>query len=133
MANDNGSTPGETRFSRRQVFQYSGLAAAAVGGSSLLAGCGSDDDGGGGGGSGGRLVHGATGGSSKDTLDAHGPVTNPDIARVSNLFEPLLFWDSDYQVSPGLAEQVVPSADAMTWTVTLRDGVTFHNGKDLTA
>jgi peptide/nickel transport system substrate-binding protein len=132
MANNTGSTPDSARFSRRQVFQYSGLAAAAVGGASLLQGCGSDDDGGGGGGSGGRLIHGATGGSSKDTLDAHGPVTNPDIARVSNLFEPLLFWDNEYKVSPGLAEQVVPSSDALTWTVTLRDGITFHNGKDVT-
>ncbi len=58
---------------------------------------------GGGGGSsgpqktGGILTHGATGGSSKDTLDAHAPVTNPDIARVFNLYEPLLFWDNNYR------------------------------------
>ena len=133
MSNNTGSTPGDARFSRRQLFKYSGLAAAAVGGASLLEACGSDDDGGGGGGqSGGILIHGATGGSSKDTLDAHGPVTNPDIARVSNLFEPLLFWDSEYALAPALAESVEPSADALTWTVTLRDGVTFHNGKDVT-
>ena len=131
MTNDTGSSPTDAKFSRRQVFKYSGIAAAAVGGASLLEACGSDD-GGGGGGSGGRLIHGATGGSSKDTLDAHAPVTAPDIARVSNLFEPLLFWDNDYKLSPALAESVEPSADALTWTVTLRDGVTFHNGKDMT-
>ena len=40
MTNDSGSTPEGTRFSRRQVFQYSGLTAAAIGGASLLEGCG---------------------------------------------------------------------------------------------
>src|SRR5680860_745583 len=132
MTNDTGYAPRDARFSRRQLFQYSGLAVAAVGSSQLLAACGSDSDGGGSK-TGGLLIHGATGGSSKDTLDAHAPVTNPDIARVSNLFEPLLFWDSDYALAPALAEQVVPSADALTWTITLREGVTFHNGKDVTA
>ena len=108
-------------------------------GSSLLAACGGDDDGGGGGGgggpqgSGGILIHGATGGSSKDTLDPHAPVTNPDIARVSNLYEPLLFWDNNYKLEPALAESVEPSKDAKTWTIKLRQGVTFHNGKDVTA
>ena len=133
MSNNTGSTPDGAHLSRRQLFKFSGLAVAAVGGSQLLQACGSDDGGGGGAQqSGGVLIHGATGGSSKDTLDAHGPVTNPDIARVSNLFEPLLFWDSDYAIAPALAESVEASEDAMTWTVTLREGVTFHNGKDVT-
>src|SRR6187431_2850684 len=83
-------------FSRRQLLKYSGLGAAAIAGSSFLTACG-DDDGGGGGPqqTGGILIHGATGGGAKDTIDPHAPVTNPDIARVSNLFEPLLFWNSD--------------------------------------
>jgi peptide/nickel transport system substrate-binding protein len=132
MTSSTGSTPGDARFSRRQLFKYSGLAVVAVGGAQLLEACGSDSDGGGGGGSGGRLIHGATGGSSKDTLDAHAPVTAPDIARCFNLFEPLLFWDNDYKLAPALAEEVTPSADAMTWTVKLRQGATFHNGKDVT-
>ena len=129
---------GESRLSRRQLFQYSGLAAAAVGGSSLLTACGGDDDGGGGGGSGGAqssggtLIHGATGGSSKDTLDPHAPVQAADIARCSNLYEPLLFWDNNYELAPAIAESVEPSKDAKTWTVKLRQGATFHNGKDVT-
>ncbi len=59
-------------------------------------------------------------------------MTAPDIARVNNLYEPLLFWDDNYRIAPALAESVTPSADAKTWTVKLRQGVTFHNGKDLT-
>ncbi|MCW2760916.1 MAG: transporter substrate-binding protein [Marmoricola sp.] len=132
MTNDASAQPDDSGFSRRQVFKFTGAAALAVGGAELLTACGSD---GGGGGStnGGILIHGATGGSSKDTLDAHAPVTNPDIARASNLFEPLLFWDNDYALAPALAEEVTPSADALTWTITLREGVTFHNGKPVTA
>ena len=138
MTNDMPVTPESSGYSRRQVLQYSGLAAAAVGGSSLLAACGggssSGGSGGGGGGgqSGGVLIHGATGGSSKDTLDAHSPVQAADIARVSNLYEPLLFWDNSYTIQPALAESVTPSSDAKTWTIKLRQGVTFHNGKSLT-
>lgn len=134
---DQGSTE-ENGFSRRQVLQYGGVAAAAVAGSPLLAACGGGSGGSGGGStggaqkSGGTLVHGATGGSSKDTLDPHSPVTAVDIARVNNLYEPLLFWDDNYEIAPAVAESITPSADAKTWTIKLRDGVTFHNGKTVT-
>ena len=124
-------------FSRRQLLKYSGLGAAAVAGSSFLAACGGDDDGGGGGGgsqnSGGILIHGATGGGSKDTLDPHQPVQAADIARCNNLYEPLLFWSNNYELEPALAESVEASADAVTWTIKMRQGVTFHNGQPVTA
>ncbi|WP_210428922.1 ABC transporter substrate-binding protein [Nocardioides eburneiflavus] len=126
-------------ISRRQLLRYSGVSAAAVAGSGLLAACGGDGDGGGGGGgggpqrSGGILIHGATGGGSKDTLDPHAPVQAADIARCNNLYEPLLFWNNNYELEPALAESVEPSADAVTWTIKMRGGVTFHNGKTVTA
>ncbi len=128
-------------FSRRQLLRYSGIGVAAVAGSSFLSACGGDDGGGGSGGntgggpqgSGGQLIHGATGGGSKDTLDPHQPVTAADIARVCNLYEPLLFWNNNYELEPALAESVEPSADALTWTVTMRAGATFHNGAPVTA
>lgn len=120
-------------LSRRSLMKYSGLSAAAVvGGSAFLSACGGDD-GGGGGGKGGQLIHGATGGGSKDTLDPHQPVTAADIARCNNLFEPLLFWNNNYELEAALAESVEPSADAKTWTVNMRQGVTFHNGQSVTA
>ncbi|TGN66724.1 ABC transporter substrate-binding protein [Nocardioides eburneiflavus] len=121
------------------MLRYSGVSAAAVAGSGLLAACGGDGDGGGGGGgggpqrSGGILIHGATGGGSKDTLDPHAPVQAADIARCNNLYEPLLFWNNNYELEPALAESVEPSADAVTWTIKMRGGVTFHNGKTVTA
>ncbi|HCB05581.1 MAG TPA: peptide ABC transporter substrate-binding protein, partial [Nocardioides bacterium] len=121
------------------MLKYSGLGAAAVASSSFLAACGGDDGGSGGGGatgpqkSGGTLIHGATGGGSKDTLDPHAPVTAADIARVNNLYEPLLFWNNNYELEPALAESVESSADAKTWTIKMRQGVTFHNGQPVTA
>jgi len=138
MVDGPGPDRPELQVSRRQLLKYSGVAAAGVVGASTLAACGGGDssdsgDGGGAQTSGGVLVHGATGGSSKDTIDPHRPVTNPDIARVNNLYEPLLFWDDQYKIAPALAESVTPSADAKTWTIKLRQGVTFHNGKDVTA
>ena len=135
----NSPRNGSWELSRRQLLRYSGLSAAAVAGSSFLAACGGDDDGGGGGddsgpqNTGGILIHGATGGGSKDTLDPHQPVQAADIARVCNLYEPLLFWNNNYELEPALAESVEPSADARTWTVKMRQGVTFHNGKTVTA
>lgn len=136
----NQNTRRNREISRRQLLRYSGLGVAAVAGSSFLAACGGDDEGGGGGGggggpqrSGGILIHGATGGGSKDTLDPHQPVTAADIARCNNLYEPLLFWNNNYELEPALAESVEASADAVTWTVTMRQGVTFHNGQPVTA
>jgi peptide/nickel transport system substrate-binding protein len=126
----------DRKVSRRRLLQYSSLSVAGVAGVSGLAGCSdssSDSDASSGPQqTGGTLVHGATGGSSKDTLDPHAPVTNPDIARCNNLYEPLLFWNNDYELESALAESVESSKDAMTWTVRMRDGVTFHNGKDVT-
>jgi peptide/nickel transport system substrate-binding protein len=126
--------PQNNAFSRRTLFKAGALAVAAVGGADLLAACGGGSGGGGGGKaqSGGTLIHGATGGSAKDTLDAHRPVQNADIARCFQLYEPLLYWDDQYKVQSAVAESVEPSADAMSWTIKLRKGVTFHNGKDVT-
>jgi peptide/nickel transport system substrate-binding protein len=80
---------------------------------------------------GGVLRVGVTGGSTNDTLDPHHPPTYPDQARVSNLFEPLFLRDSSYAVQPVLGESFEPSRDARTWTLRLRQGVEFHNGKTL--
>ena len=37
------------------------------------------------------------------------------------------------QIVLDLAEEFEPASDAMSWTIRLRSGVVFHNGKDLTA
>ncbi len=122
--------------SRRDVFRLSALGALGVAGMTSVAGCGavptkaSPDAKPR---KGGELSHGATGGGLKDTLDPHFPVTNPDICRTFQLYEPLLHWDNDYKIASSVADSVTPSADATQWTVKLRAGTEFHNGKSVTA
>ena len=123
-------------LSRRDALRIGAYAAAGVAGMGALTSCGAVPD------KpnpnapqkrGGVFSHGGTGGSLKDTLDPHSPVTNPDIARCCNLYEPLLEWDENYKIQPSLAKEVTPNDDATVWTVRLRDDVIFHNGKNLTA
>ncbi len=82
---------------------------------------------------GGVYSHGATGGGLKDTLEPYFPVTNPDIARCVQLYEPLMRWSPQYEIEPSVAESITPNADNTQWTVRLRDGVEFHHGKTVTA
>ena len=56
------------------------------------------------------------------STDWKAAVTNPDIARVVNLFEPLLFWDNDYALAPALAESVESSPVRPLWLVPGPEG-----------
>jgi peptide/nickel transport system substrate-binding protein len=51
-----------------------------------------------------------------------------DSVLYSNVFEGLTRFMADGSVVPGLAESWEISADGLTYTFTLRDGVTFHDG-----
>lgn len=82
---------------------------------------------------GGELRVGLTGGGSSDTIDAHVPVNTTDIARAINLYEPLLYFNDDYELKPALARSFKPSSDAKTWTAHLRRDVVFHDGRRMTA
>lgn len=82
---------------------------------------------------GGTLRAAISGGSSADTLDAQAAITTIDFARILQLNEPLIGFASDASLVPILAESLEPSSDAKTWTLKLKDGITFHNGKPLTA
>lgn len=52
---------------------------------------------------------------------------------LQNLCEPLLSRDPSGQASPHLAEAVDTSADGLTYTVRIREGVTFWDGTPMTA
>ena len=82
---------------------------------------------------GGTLRAAITGGSSADTLDPLSAVANTDFSRVNNLFEPLLGLTPDAQPMFVLADELTPNATATEWVLRLKPGITFHNGKDLTA
>ena len=80
---------------------------------------------------------GMTGGTSGDTLDPHQGLTYLDTARAHSLYNPLYQLDHNAQGEYVLAEDhgIVPAngKDTTDWVIKLRDGVTFHDGKQLTA
>jgi len=67
------------------------------------------------------------------TLD---PALKTDIyagAVVRQLFNGLVQFDADLRLIPDLAEFWETSRDGLTWTFTLRQGVKFHHGREMTA
>jgi peptide/nickel transport system substrate-binding protein len=82
---------------------------------------------------GGTLRAGLTGGTTADTLDPLNAITNVDFSRVDNLYEPLVGLTPSAQPIVVLAEEVTPNAKATEWTIRLKQGITFHNGKTLNA
>src|SRR6202007_2210088 len=83
--------------------------------------------------SGGNLRVGSTGGGASDSIDAHVAISDPDIARLHQLYEPLAVRDPDFNLQMLLAESITPAEVPDTWKVKLRPGVTFHNGQPVTA
>jgi len=82
---------------------------------------------------GGTLKIAVDGGSSTDSLDP-ALVTNSTGTMVNRLWgEPLVELAEDGGLDMRLASEMEASADAKTWTFKIREGVTFSNGKALTA
>jgi peptide/nickel transport system substrate-binding protein len=66
-------------------------------------------------------------------MDGQNIVTKPDQARLVTAFETLLEFDDNYQLkTTGLAESV-EADNPQQYTIRLRKGITFQNGKPLTA
>jgi peptide/nickel transport system substrate-binding protein len=128
-------------FTRRDLMK----GAAGVGGTvalgSLLAACGSSGTTSSGspsavGGSpkkGGHLRVGIGGGSAKDTLDAQIATNETQITTQFQIYDSLLGWDAESKLVNLLAESYEANADGSEWTVKLKSGLTFHNGKSVTA
>jgi peptide/nickel transport system substrate-binding protein len=72
------------------------------------------------------------GGSDKEAIDAQNSVLDPDAARLVAMFEGLTYYDENYKLQMGLAEEF-SSTNAKVWTIKIRPGIEFHNGKTLTA
>lgn len=83
---------------------------------------------------GGTVVIGTT--DAIASLDAADAYATRDWEILKNFNEPILKWvpGSGEEIVPGLAESMpVPSEDGLTWTVTLREGLTYGDGTPLTA
>ena len=72
-------------------------------------------------------------GDTPPTLD---PTFVTDIyggAVVRQIFDGLVQFDAHLNLIPAIAEYWEASQDGRTWTFTLRRGVTFHHGREVTA
>lgn len=71
--------------------------------------------------------------TSPTKLDPHVVEDGDTIDLLQQIYEGLVFWGPDSKVHPQLAEKWEISPDRMTYTFTLRKGVKFHNGREMTA
>ena len=129
------------RISRRNFLKVAGVGAAAMG----LAACGGSK-------SGSTVTSGtasSAAGSSTGSVNTagftvqYGP--NPETLDPSlnsavdgantiiTIFEPLLIINENNEVIGGQAESWEESEDGLTWTFTMRDGLKWSDGTDLTA
>ncbi|MDW3218280.1 MAG: ABC transporter substrate-binding protein [Acidimicrobiales bacterium] len=66
-------------------------------------------------------------------FDLTGAVAPGTLRILSAIADPLVRLDADGNWAPFLAESFVPNDDYTVWTVTMRDGVVFHDGSPLDA
>ena len=69
--------------------------------------------------------------SEQSSIDPQFSRTGNNQMTANMIFGQLVEFDQNLQVSPGLAESW-KNIDPLTWEITLRDGVTFHDGSPLT-
>jgi peptide/nickel transport system substrate-binding protein len=84
---------------------------------------------------GGDLKVGLTGGGPTDTVDPHKGVTYLDTSRLQSLYSPLVQLDANANLEYMLAESITPTSsnNFTEWEIKLKPGLTFHNGKAVTA
>jgi peptide/nickel transport system substrate-binding protein len=82
---------------------------------------------------GGTLQAGIAGGGSGDTLNGNNAFTDIDWSRAFNLYNGLVEIAPDFTLQNSLAEEITPNPKATSWTIRLKQGIEFHNGKPLTA
>ncbi len=66
-------------------------------------------------------------------LDPHLSSAYSTFQVLENVYNQLVGLDNNLQIVPELAESWTVSEDKLTYTFKLRPGVTFHNGRELTA
>ena len=81
---------------------------------------------------GGRIRVASLASSTADTLDPAKGATATDYARHYMIYSGLTQYDSELRAQLALAESI-ESADRALWHIKLRKGVTFHDGKTLSA
>ena len=67
------------------------------------------------------------------TMDPHHIVDSPTASVLEHMYETLVSMTPDGELEPGLAEDWIVSPDATLFTLTIREGVEFHDGEPLNA
>jgi peptide/nickel transport system substrate-binding protein len=134
---------GRGELNRRDLVKTGFAGAVVMSSAGFLAACGSSSSGGPAqlstGPSGGTPVRGGTlrvgllSAGSSETLDVRKPFNFPDFIRIFQLLDPLFYQGPHGIMSPGLATEAHPNKDFTVWTLKLRDGVVWHDGKPFTA
>lgn len=140
-------------ITRRQLVRLGAGGMLALSSSGLLAACGSGAASGGSGSSGGAsspaysngpstkgppvrggtLTVGILTGGNAETIDVRKTYVIADYLRTQSLYDSLFFPTPGGEVAPALATEAIPNHDATVWTLKLRDGVEWHDGKPFTA
>ena len=141
-------------WSRRDLLRFGAIGAGAVALGPTLAACSSSSGGGGskGGASkvsptafsggpstsgnpvkGGTLTVGLLSNGKSETISPIATLNLPDFARVLNLYDTMFAQQAGGKASNALIEEASTNADATVWTLKVRQGVTWHDGKPLTA
>jgi peptide/nickel transport system substrate-binding protein len=142
MRNNDGSD--EVRFTRRTALRGTAAGGLVLGSGALLAACGGSDSRDNASTSegapvskvkrGGTFKVGRLTGGSSETVDAQVYYAGIDGLRLYQLYDKLVYWsDSPTGLDYVLAESIEPNPTADVWTIRLKDGIEFHNGKTLAA
>ncbi|MGW4463818.1 ABC transporter substrate-binding protein [Micromonospora sp. NPDC004704] len=122
-------------FNRRSLLRFGLFAGVTAMGVPLLAACGDDEPSQTGGGSPSLAVLKVGAPNAVTDAEAGNPLLTSigaTLIVMRHVYDSLMVLDNgEYKYQ--LAESVEPNADATEWTITLRSGVTFHDGKPVTA
>jgi peptide/nickel transport system substrate-binding protein len=131
---------GDHGLTRQELLRRAGgVGLTLAGASSLAAACGGSSSSAGSSAPAGAAKHGGhlriafVGEGTQETLDPGLQVGAVDGARGSNLFDTLFRVRPDDTLSNELAESFEANSKATEWTIRLRKGVVWHDGKPLTA
>lgn len=128
------SSSSKANVSRRGFITGAGMLGVMAG--LGLAGCGGSGSSAGGSGSGDATYRDKLEvalPASPDGLDPHITSSLVTVDIDANIMEPLFGLDDSYEAQPILAEGYTLSDDGLVYTIKVRSGIKFHNGKDLTA
>jgi peptide/nickel transport system substrate-binding protein len=81
---------------------------------------------------GGRVIYGLEAETNGGFCLAEAQLAIAGIQVTRSIYDTLTAPNVDGEYVPYLAESVEPNADYTQWTITVRDGVTFHDGSPLT-